>query len=84
MLIPCEFRNFSRAFENGIVTYILSAVTYMIPLVVTYIRRKNMKISTAAKEYFTEIEIRKFTPKTIRSYRNNLNLFCVFARNRPK
>ena len=38
-----------------------------------------MKISTAAKEYFIEIEIRKFTPKTIRSYRNNLNLFLRFC-----
>lgn len=38
-----------------------------------------MKISTAAKEYYTEIEVRKFTPKTIRSYRNNLNLFLRFC-----
>ena len=38
-----------------------------------------MKISTAAKEYLTEIEVRKFTPKTIRSYRNNLNLFLRFC-----
>lgn len=38
-----------------------------------------MKISTAAKEYLIEIEVRKFTPKTIRSYRNNLNLFLRFC-----
>ena len=38
-----------------------------------------MKINAAAKEYLTEIEIRKFTPKTIRSYRNNLNLFIRFC-----
>ena len=38
-----------------------------------------MKISTAAKEYYAEIEIRKFTPKTIRSYRNSLNLFSRFC-----
>ena len=38
-----------------------------------------MKISTAAREYFVEIEVRKFTPKTIRSYRNNLNLFLRFC-----
>ena len=38
-----------------------------------------MKISTAAKEYYAEIEIRKFTPKTIRSYRNSLNLFLRFC-----
>lgn len=41
-----------------------------------------MKISTAVKEYLIEIEVRKFTPKTIRSYRNNLNLFCVFVRKK--
>ncbi len=38
-----------------------------------------MKINAAAKEYLTEIEIRKFTPKTIRSYRNSLNLFIRFC-----
>ena len=38
-----------------------------------------MKISTAAKEYLIEIEVRKFTPKTIRSYLNNLNLFLRFC-----
>lgn len=38
-----------------------------------------MKISTAKREYFVEIEVRKFTPKTIRSYRNNLNLFLRFC-----
>lgn len=38
-----------------------------------------MKISTAAKEYLVEIEVRKFTPKTIRSYRNNLNLFVRYC-----
>lgn len=38
-----------------------------------------MKISMAAKEYLIEIEVRKCTPKTIRSYRNNLNLFLRFC-----
>lgn len=38
-----------------------------------------MKISTAKREYLIEIEVRKFTPKTIRSYRNNLNLFLRFC-----
>lgn len=38
-----------------------------------------MKVSAAAKEYLIEIEVRKFTPKTIRSYRNNLNLFLRFC-----
>ena len=34
-----------------------------------------MLIEVAAKEYLVDIEVRKFTQKTIRSYRNNLNLF---------
>lgn len=38
-----------------------------------------MKISAAKREYLIEIEVRKFTPKTIRSYRNNLNLFLRFC-----
>ena len=38
-----------------------------------------MKIELAAREYLTEIEVRKYTPKTIRSYRNNLNLFLRFC-----
>ncbi len=37
-----------------------------------------MFIQVAAKEYIVEIEVRKFTQKTIRSYRNNLNLFIHF------
>ena len=32
-----------------------------------------MKISAAIREYLIEIEVRKYTPKMIRSYRNNLN-----------
>ena len=38
-----------------------------------------MKISTAKREYLTEIEVRKFTLKTIKSYRNNLNLFLRYC-----
>lgn len=38
-----------------------------------------MKLNMAAKEYLTEIEVRKFTPKTIWSYRNNLSLFLRFC-----
>lgn len=38
-----------------------------------------MLIKSAAKEYLVEIEVRKFTPKTIRSYRNNLNLFLRYC-----
>ena len=43
-----------------------------------------MKIETAVKEYLLEIEIRKYTPKTIRSYRNNLNLFLRFCENEAR
>ena len=32
-----------------------------------------MENGMAAKEYLIEIEVRKYTPKMIRSYRNNLN-----------
>lgn len=39
-----------------------------------------MQIETAVKEYLVEIEVRKFTPKTIRSYRNNLNLFLRYCK----
>ena len=38
-----------------------------------------MKISVAKREYLTEIEVRKFTLKTTKSYRNNLNLFLRFC-----
>ncbi len=38
-----------------------------------------MKIRTALKEFLIEIEVRKYSPKTIRSYRNNLNLFLRFC-----
>ncbi len=39
-----------------------------------------MLIEVAAKEYLVEIEVRKYTKKTIRSYRNNLNLFLRFCK----
>ena len=35
-----------------------------------------MKINEAIQEYLTECEIRKYTPRTLRSYRINLNLFA--------
>ncbi|WP_195542756.1 tyrosine-type recombinase/integrase [Massiliimalia timonensis] len=38
-----------------------------------------MKISDAITEYLIEIEIRKYTPKTIRTYKINLNLFLSFC-----
>ena len=37
-----------------------------------------MKIKHALQEYLLDIEVRKYTPKTIRSYRNNLNLFVRY------
>ena len=37
-----------------------------------------MKIKQTLREYLLEIEIRKYTEKTIRSYRNNLNLFVRY------
>lgn len=39
-----------------------------------------MRIDKAIRDFLIEIEIRKYTPKTIRSYRNNLSLFLRFAR----
>ena len=38
-----------------------------------------MKISAVIREYLIEIEVRKYTPKTIRGYRNSLNLFLRFC-----
>ena len=43
-----------------------------------------MEIGMAAKEYLIEIEVRKYTPKMIRSYRNNLNLFLRFVRKKRR
>lgn len=38
-----------------------------------------MRISAAIKDYLLEIEVRKYTPKTIKGYRNNLGLFLRFC-----
>lgn len=38
-----------------------------------------MHIRAAVNEYLVDIEVRKFTKKTIRSYRNNLNLFLRYC-----
>ena len=38
-----------------------------------------MEIGMASKEYLIEIEVKKYTPRTIRGYRNNLNLFLRFC-----
>ena len=41
-----------------------------------------MKMQSAVEEYLVEIEVRKYTPKTIRSYRCNLNHFCPFMQQK--
>ncbi len=38
-----------------------------------------MEIQHGIKEFLIEIEVRKYTPRTIRRYRNNLNLFLRFC-----
>jgi len=43
-----------------------------------------MKISVARRAYLIEIEVRKFTPKTIRCHRNNLDLFLRFCEEEEK
>lgn len=40
----------------------------------------NMKLDALVKEYLIEIEVRKYTPKTIRGYRVGLNLFLRFCK----
>ena len=40
-----------------------------------------MLIEVAAKEYLVEIEVRKFSQKTIKSYRINLNLFIRYCKD---
>jgi len=37
-----------------------------------------MRIEKAIRDYLIEIEVRTYTPKTIRSYRYNLSLFLHF------
>lgn len=43
-----------------------------------------MKLEVLVKEYLIEIEVRKYTPKTIRGYRNGLNLFLRFCQENLK
>lgn len=38
-----------------------------------------MRIESAVKEYIVEIEVRRYTPRTVRTYRNCLNLFLRFC-----
>lgn len=38
-----------------------------------------MKLELACQEFLKEIEVWKYTPRTIRSYRNSLNLFLHFC-----
>ena len=39
-----------------------------------------MKIEQAIRDYLIEIEVRKYTPKTIKGYRTNLGLFLHFCK----
>lgn len=41
-----------------------------------------MKIERSIREYLIEIEIRKYTPRTIKGYRTNLGLFLRFCREK--
>ena len=41
-----------------------------------------MHLEAAKKDYLTEIEIRKYSPKTVRVYDTNLDLFLRFCRER--
>lgn len=43
-----------------------------------------MKIKTAVKEWLVECEIRKYTPKTLRGYRTNLNIFLRYCEEELK
>ena len=38
-----------------------------------------MRMDKAIRDFLIEIEVRKYTPKTIRSYKNNLSLFLRFC-----
>lgn len=38
-----------------------------------------MKIQTAVKDFLVDCEIRKYTPKTLKGYRTNLNIFVRFC-----
>lgn len=38
-----------------------------------------MEIKKAIKDWLVECEIRKYTPKTLKGYRTNLNIFCRFC-----
>jgi len=40
-----------------------------------------MRLEAAKKDYLTEIEIRKYSPKTVRAYNNNLDLFLRFCKD---
>lgn len=38
-----------------------------------------MRLSAAIRDYLIEIEVRKYTPKTIKGYRTDLGLFLRFC-----
>lgn len=39
-----------------------------------------MKLESAVKEWLVECEVRRYTSRTIRGYRTNLNVFCNFCK----
>ena len=43
-----------------------------------------MKIRTALKDWLVECEVRRYTPKTLKAYRTNLNIFCRFCEEELK
>ena len=40
-----------------------------------------MLLEDLAKEYIYEIQIRNYTPRTIKGYKNNILRFCQFIKN---
>ena len=66
--------------------FVVSVVTYMPSSIATYLSPQeggfSMKLEPLIKEYLIEIEVRKYTPKTIRGYRNGLSLFLRFCREK--
>lgn len=41
-----------------------------------------MKIEAAIRDHLIEIEVGKYTPRTIKGYRTNLNLFLCFCKEK--
>ena len=65
--------------------FLISELTYLLPSTVMYNSPtkggSRMKLEALVKEYLIEIEVGKYSPKTITGYRNGLNLFLRFCRD---